>query len=225
MSAHGTVTDTRGSLPKRILGVVADGETYRNLAYLLLRFPLGVAYFTTFVTALSLGVALTPLLVGIPILAGTLGLANYAGVLEVRLARGLLGVDATWEPTDATDLPLWPYLKTVGTDPHNYLLVAYLLATFFLGTSLFVVLVTGLVLAAALAVAPLAYPLPFTNYEIPTSVTVGELSVGPVVVDTLPEALAASVVGVALGVALLHLSNGLARGLGWLTCRLFAQNR
>ncbi|MFT4948969.1 MAG: hypothetical protein ACI9CA_001100, partial [Natronomonas sp.] len=67
MTEPGTATGRR-SVPGRVFGVVTDGMTYRRIVYLLLRFPLGMAYFTTFMTGLALGVALVPLGVGIPIL-------------------------------------------------------------------------------------------------------------------------------------------------------------
>jgi hypothetical protein len=43
------------SLANRIFGVGFRRETYANLAYLLTRFPLGIAYFTVLITGLSLG--------------------------------------------------------------------------------------------------------------------------------------------------------------------------
>jgi len=65
-----------------------DDKTYRNIVYLLLRFPLGLAYFTTSVTGVSLGVALVPLAVGIPILGAVLGLADYVALVEAGLLGG-----------------------------------------------------------------------------------------------------------------------------------------
>ncbi|MFT4882480.1 MAG: hypothetical protein ACI9HI_002506, partial [Salinirussus sp.] len=45
MTEPGTATGRR-SVPGRVFGVVTDGMTYRRIVYLLLRFPLGMAYFT-----------------------------------------------------------------------------------------------------------------------------------------------------------------------------------
>lgn len=44
------------SLASRVFGVGFRRETYANLAYLLVRFPIGIAYFTVLLTGLSLGV-------------------------------------------------------------------------------------------------------------------------------------------------------------------------
>jgi len=53
---------------KQFFGVVTRGETYLNIIYLLLAFPLGTAYFVFLVTGLSLGLSLLIIWVGIPIL-------------------------------------------------------------------------------------------------------------------------------------------------------------
>ena len=76
-----SVADAGGwALATRLFGVGFRRETYANLAYLLARFPLGIAYFTVLITGLSLGVGLVPIVVGIPILAGVLALGGYIGV-------------------------------------------------------------------------------------------------------------------------------------------------
>ncbi len=51
-----------------IFGVYFRPQTYLNLLYLLLAFPLGLAYFVFLVTGLSLGFGLIITLAGIPIL-------------------------------------------------------------------------------------------------------------------------------------------------------------
>ncbi|MFC7134255.1 MULTISPECIES: sensor domain-containing protein [Salinibaculum] len=212
MSAHTTSTGSPQSLPDRLLGPVTDRQTYRNLVYVLLRFPLGVAYFTVFLTGLTVGLALTPLLVGIPLLVGVLAGATFAAAFEAHLARELLGVDVSYEPLTPAGDSLVPYAKELVTDVRTYLLVAYFFATFGIGLATFVAVVTLVVLAAVLAVAPLTYWLPFTEYRL--FVVDG---VGRVAIDTLPEALVASAVGIALFVVALHAFNVLARVLGAVT--------
>ena len=215
---------TGRSVSDRVFGVVTDGTTYRRLVYLLLRFPLGVAYFTIFVTGLALGVALVPLGVGIPILAAVLGLADHVALVEAGLLRRLLGREVVWEPADLTELPVWPYLKTVGTDPRCYLLVAFLLATFFVGTVAFVAVTVVFTIALAYLLAPALFWLPEVNYggvstpgtlEIDVGmmdVTVTSGSLDVVAVETLPEALVASLFGAVLGLVGLHLLSALGRG-------------
>lgn len=223
MSAHSTAAGSSGSLTARALGPVTDAQTYRNLLYLFLRFPLGVAYFTILVTGISLGIGLTPLVVGVPILAGVLAGTTYIAAFEALLARRLLGVEVRFDPLDPGELPLLDYLRAAVTDGRNYLLLAALLASFPLGIAAFTAIVSLTALSAALIAAPVLYPLPFTQYRLGA---VDVLGLDPLfVVDTLPEALLASLFGLALAVVSLHLCNAAARGLGHLVATLCDQNR
>jgi hypothetical protein len=222
MTEPATATRNR-SVPGRVFGVVTDGAAYRHLAYLLLRFPLGVAYFTAFVTGIALGVALVPLAVGVPILAAVLGLADHVALVEAALLRRLLGREVTWEPADPSELPVWPYLKTVGTDPRCYLLVAFFLATFFVGTFAFVAITVVFTLSLAYLLAPALFWVPGITYG--GAETVGDVAVdlGPVdltvtadavgffAVGTLSEALVASLFGAVLGLVALHVFNAAGR--------------
>ncbi len=234
MTEPATATGRRSVLG-RVFGVVTDGETYRNIVYLLLRFPLGVAYFTAFVTGLALGTALVPLGVGVPILVAVLGLADHVALVEAGLLRRLLGREVTWEPADASELPVWPYLKTVGTDPRCYLLVGLFLATFFVGTFAFVGITVVFTIALAYLLAPVLFWLPGVNYggvettgNLDVNLGVADLAFTPesaefLVIDTLPEALVASLFGVVLGLIGLHLFSALGRGHAAVTHALLAR--
>ena len=59
-----------------VLGVLTNSQTYKNLAYLLLSFPLGVFYFVFLITGISLGVSLAIIWIGIPIFIGVLMLSR-----------------------------------------------------------------------------------------------------------------------------------------------------
>lgn len=222
MTEPATATRSR-SVTGRVFGAVTDSETYRNIAYLLLRFPLGVAYFTAFVTGVALGVALVPLAVGGPILAAVLGLADHVALVEAALLRRLLGREVTWEPADPGELPVWPYLKTVGTDPRCYLLVAFFVATFFLGTFAFVATTVVFTLALAYLLAPLLFWLPGVTYGGtgtvgnvavdlgPVDLTLTADTIGFLAVGTLPEALVASLFGAVLGLVAVHVLGAAGR--------------
>ena len=60
---------SQSSLAK-FFGVALRSQTYLNLVYLLLAFPLGVFYFTLLVTGISLGFGLLIVWIGGFILAG-----------------------------------------------------------------------------------------------------------------------------------------------------------
>ena len=61
------MNETAGFL-RRYFGVVAREETYLNLIYLVLAFPLGTVYFVFLVTGISVGIGTAIIWIGIPIL-------------------------------------------------------------------------------------------------------------------------------------------------------------
>jgi len=217
-----------GSLLGRVFGVGFRSETHKNLAYLLVRFPLGIAYFTVLVTGLSVGVALAPLLVGLPILAGVLAVGGYIGVVEAELLNRLYGRDVAYTVPDPSELPITEYLKTVATTPANYLLVIVGFASFAAGISLFTTITVVFTLAVTLALAPLLYWMPGVKYGVTqgsetveigsASVEISSIAGGSI--NTLPEALLASLLGVVVCLVGLHAVNLTARVLRGLTERL-----
>jgi hypothetical protein len=200
-----------------LLGPVGERQTYRNLLYLLVRFPLGVAYFTLLFTLLTVGVVLTPLLVGIPLLAATVAGVGYLGAFEARLARTLLDVDVAFTPADPRTTPLVPFLKRGLRTPHNYALLIAAFAAFPIGMLAFILLTLGLSLSGLLVLAPVLYPVPGVTYGISGIGIGGGTSYA---VTSLPEALALCVVGVLVAIAFVHMINLAATLLGRLTVAL-----
>ncbi|WP_164471532.1 sensor domain-containing protein [Halosimplex salinum] len=197
------MTTSISSALGRFFGVAVDPQTYRNLTYLLLTFPLGVLYFTMLWGGGSAGIAMIPILVGIPLLVAVLAVAVNLAELETRLARGLLDSDVTYETPNPTDETLVEYATRLATDPRSYLAVGYLLSKFVVGLAAFVGLTVLGTLSASFALAPLLYSHPEIAYQL-----------GPTTVDTLPVALALSAGGVLLAVVSLHVCNFAARALG-----------
>jgi hypothetical protein len=214
------------SLANRVFGVGFRRETYANLAYLLTRFPLGIAYFTALVTGLGVGIGLLPVIVGIPILASVLALGGYIGVVEAALLRRLRGRDVSVTTPDPTELSITDYLKTVVTTPRNYLLVAFGFVSFVVGIHLFVGITVVFSLGFALLITPFVYWIPGAyDFKLPRgtievgSVSIDGSSVVGASINTLPEALAASAVGVIVCLAGFHAVNLSARVLARLTER------
>ena len=83
----------------QFVGVAADPQSYVNILYLFLSFPLGIAYFVFLVTGISLGFGLLVIWVGVPILvlvlAGSWVLCQLERVLAVRLLNEDIPPDAT----------------------------------------------------------------------------------------------------------------------------------
>jgi hypothetical protein len=191
----------------KFFGVVLRGQTYMNLLYLLLSFPLGIFYFVFLVTGISLGIALTIVWVGLLILAGVFA-AWYAFIaFERGMAIGMLGEDiAPISRQDLSGMTLWKKFTTTLANPVTWKGLAYLLAKFPLGTISFVMLVTLLSVSVAFLAMPFYY-----LYVSPEITLWGDSTLYPMLlVDTLGEAMLGSLIGVILTLISLHILNGLA---------------
>ena len=171
-----------------VLGVVARRRTYRHLALLLALFPLGVVNFVFLVTGLSVGFALTPFLVGIPILGlvlvGVTWLAaGYGRVLSAVADREVSPEGFRFGPDG-----FWAGLREVAGSARSWVLLVALFATFPVGLAAFVAVVVVFSVALALLFAPLVAPLPVTSYRLSREV----------LLDTPLELAGASVAGLAL---------------------------
>lgn len=198
------------------VGVPARPQTYRNLAYLALAFPLGVAYFVALTTGFSLGVGLAVTLAGVPILLATLAGATLLARVEAELANRLLGTRITARSPDASGGVLRA-VKRLVTDVQTWLDVAYLLVKFVLGVVSFTALVGLLSTAGSLLVAPLTYSSAYHVAPEFRPVSVGPFDAGRLVVDTFGEAVGVALAGLVLALVSLHLLNALARLSGVVT--------
>jgi len=214
MNEHDSSPRSPAGALGRFVGVPFRRQTYRNLAYLLLAFPLGIAYFTVVTTGLSTGLGLAVTLVGVPVVVATLVVTLGIGSFEARLAAWLLDVDVERSVPDV-ELAFGSVdevvatTKRVVTTPATWTGLLLVGLKFVFGTVAFTALVTAAALSATLLSLPLFYDAPGVVY-----------TVGPYVVDTLGEAVAGAAVGVVVLLASLHLLNGLARFGGFLTSAL-----
>jgi hypothetical protein len=185
---------------ERLYGVFVKPQTYLNLLYLLLTFPLGIAYFTFLVTGFSLGIGLLILWVGFIILAGVLAFCWPLTIFERQMAIGMLGVQI---PPAASPTPpgssLFEQIKGHLTNVTTWKGIAFLFLKFPIGIASFVVTVTLLSLSFGLLAAPLAYPFVRIN-------------LGFMEVHSMAAALVALVFGLVIAPLSLHLLNILA---GW----------
>lgn len=225
-----------GSLPRptirEVVGVPLRLQTYRNLLYLLLAFPLGMLYFVFLAVGLSVGVGLAITVIGIPIIVATLAIATGLGSAERKLTALLLGIDI--EPPADNPLsidderPFLDRVKALVTTLQTWKAVFYLASKFLLGLLSFFLILTLLVTAVTLLVVPFVYDQPGVYIGLaidePTtlhpalaygwdSLLVGfraAIELTSWQVTTLPEALLVAGVGVGLIVVSLNVLNGLA---------------
>ena len=180
---------------RSFVGVPFDPQTYRTLVYNAVAFPLGVLYFVVLVTGLALTVGLGFTLAGPVVLLVTLLTIVTLAWCDGRLTGGLLDADvapAFPETDDGLE-----FLKELLVGRLTWAGAVYLLWRFVLGLVVFVLLVVGFSVAGSLLVAPLGYG----EY---LSIHAG---VWTVAIDTPTRALAASFVGLLVGLMTLHLSN------------------
>jgi len=193
---------------KSFFGVGIRGQTYLNTLYLMLAFPLGLFYFIFFVVGFSTGIPLVIVWVGLLILAGVFAAWYGMIVFERQLAIGLLREQIPpITRQDQTGKSVWQKFTAFVTNSVAWKGLAFLLARFPLGLLSFVVLVTLLSVSLALIATPLYYQWAPTNIDMSWNGTPFQ-SVWRI--DTLPEALLVSLVGILLLIVSLHVFNGLA---------------
>jgi len=203
-----TMESVQSALVK-FFGVVIRGQTYLNALYLLLAFPLGLFYFIFLVTGLSLGFATIIVWVGLLILALVFG-AWYAFIaFERQMAISMLREEIPpMTRQDLTGKSLWQKFTATLTNSVTWKGLLYLLVKFPLGILSFVVLVTLLSVSASFIGLPFYYQYIHPSVDLTMN---GVYYFNPVwLVDTLPEALLGSLVGILILLVSLHIFNGLA---------------
>jgi hypothetical protein len=213
-------TRPRRSFLVRFFGVIAELQTWKNIAYLLLAFPLGLFYFVFLVVGLSVGIALVIIWVGLPILAVTV-LAWWAFATFERWQAGLLlGLPMTTGTAPLTgDESWWQRVKRHLGDARTWKDLAFLFLKFPLGIVSFVLVTVAVSVPAAFIGAPFYYR--YVDYPAGTVHYVG-INFGIWHVDTLPKALLLVPVGVLLLFAAFHLVNAFAKFSGILAFALLS---
>jgi hypothetical protein len=180
-----------------VFGVVADPQSYLNILYLLLSFPLGTIYFVFLVTGLSLGFGMIITLFGIPILllvlGGSLVLCDFERMVAIAMLKEQIP-PASSQPTSGG---WWPRLKACLLNRRTWTGVLYLLLKFPVGTATFTIAVTLVSVTGALLTAPIYYSFVDMNWSVWT-------------IDTLWEASLLTLIGIPLLFISLHLMNGAA---------------
>lgn len=211
-------------------------QTWANLAYLVLAFPLGIAYFTILLTGFVTGGVLVVVAVGVVLLVGMVYVVRELTAFERWLADTLTSVEV---PARAEPVPSDPTtnLKHAVLDLRTWTGLAYLVSKFAIGIGVFVALVFMAAFSLAFAIVPFNYQ----NVRVGVFPPGGEVSMSPSVafelqtwqiglsvpfrlttwyVNSFPEALLVASFGVVLAFLSLHLCNVIAWLLGVYTTLL-----
>lgn len=219
---------------RSVVGVPFRAQTYKNLLYLTLAFPLGLAYFIALSIGLSLSLATIIVVVGVPLTAAVLicavGVARFEGIMT----SVLLGVDI--------DTPNHAWLRKEGLTKraaglflsvNTWKAVLYLASKLVVGVVSFVLLVTLFVTSGTMMAVPLFYDQPGVHVGLIThgpiqltpslyvpwdSLLIGVETVVTITsweVTTLSEALLMSLLGCCFLLAAMNITNAFA----WVTGR------
>ncbi len=216
------MSETRGS-PRTwqgsavdLLGITVDGRTYKNLLYLILAFPLGLAYWLFLTFGFTVGLVTFVLGIGIVVLLVTVVGVRFLVRFERWLANALLGLELVAPNDRQTSTGRWSTIKRFVDAPSTWQGLGFVTVKFWLG-------VVGVVLLALLwnvvemLTAPLRYPV---------MIEFGELDGRPIgwSIGTLPEAVLAVPLGLIGGIVLLHVSNGFAYVSGRIAAALLGES-
>lgn len=189
---------TFSNLPARYFGVFLHPQTYINLLYLFLTFPLGIFYFVALVTGFSLGIGLFILWIGLGILVLMILLSIALTAFERSMAMSMLKVSI---PPLTDPIPagasLWQRFKAYLKSSATWKGLLFLLLKFPVGVINFTILVAMLAVTAVFLTAPVVinvWPINFFGW----------------VIDTLPESVALLTLGLLGAPIPLHISNLLA---------------
>lgn len=210
----------------RVLRAPVRLQTYRNLCYLVVMFPLGVVYLTLLSMGFVFGIALVVVIIGIPIIALLLVLVLGLARLERTLVCVLLRVDIPTTSVE-TEYGLWDRMKRLVTDRRTWKTVAYLLSEFVYGSLVFGLIASLFATAGSFLLAPIYYkqspvvaygPILSNNFTLDivfgwNNLLVGlttTFQIGSWQIQTLSSALLVAGLGIILLLVSLQLSNVLA---------------
>jgi signal transduction histidine kinase len=179
----------RGSSPVQLLV-----RALLSALYLLSSFPLGLLWSVVLVSLLLIGLPLTIIWVGLPILAFAMLVCVVGANTERWRLAALLGTSLSSPYRPPPGGPILARLRSRATDPALWRGLLYLLLLFPVGL-LELVVVLVLAISAVLGTYPLWY------WTLPEGQ--GVMWTGFFVADTLPEALLVMVVGLVLAIATL----------------------
>lgn len=131
-------------------------QTYKNLLYLILMFPLGIAYLNLILIGFFTGIPLALVGIGIPLLLVLFVIIIELAKIEQHLIRTLLAV-ALSVPKPVTDGSRWERTKQLVTASETWKTVVYLLSEFLYGTIIFSFLASGIATGVSFLLAPTYY--------------------------------------------------------------------
>lgn len=193
----------------RFFGVVVRPQSWRNLLYIALEFPLGLFYFVFLTSCLAVGISLLIIWVGIFVLGLTAACWWAFAAFERALADSLLGTSLRpspqpWRRAEGA----WPRIKAHFGSGATWKDLAFLFIKFPLGLFSFVVSITLAATSLALITAPIYYR--YAQSTDTNGVLHHGLNFGAWYLDRLWQALLLVPLGLLLAFVTFHVCNALA---------------
>lgn len=160
--AASTVDALSDRLPTPVwwfLGVPLRTQTYRNLLYLLLAFPLGILYFVLITVGISVGIAMLILVVGVFLLITFFGFFFLIANAERIFTNIVLGTAIQGRERKRDGL-LREQAKDIVFDRKTWTSIIYLPVKFVFGLVGFITIFVGFSTAIAMLMVPLYYDQP-----------------------------------------------------------------
>jgi signal transduction histidine kinase len=199
-----------GGAVRRVLAPLGQLRTLTATIYLLLSMFVGLTWQVVVAVGLTVGVGTLVIWVGVFVLALTVLAWRGGAWLERRWVRATLGVEIPDPYRPVPSGSLWRRARVVASEPATWKDLAYLVVLLPLGLLWFVVTLTLWTAALGLLTAPLWYWIPADGGVA----LIADGDRGLLVIDTLPEALLAAVVGAVLCVAAAWAVKGMAAAHG-----------
>lgn len=203
MSQSTNASTTTGNGITGLVGVIADAQTYKNLLYLMLAFPLGLVYYVLLTVGFALGIGLSVLIVGLAILLVTVIGLRYIASFERSLANTLLGTniaapDDVKIDGDGIVGSVKAYVRAAST----WRGLGFVALKFWVGILSFILLVAFLGTGIELMLTPVfpdgAFNVTVADWEVAQSI------------ETTAEQAVAVPIGAVLTLAALHILNAFA---------------
>ncbi|NHN42545.1 histidine kinase [Halorubellus sp. JP-L1] len=217
MTERADATGWRGRSLAGVVAPVADPQTYRNVLYLFLAFPLGLGYYFLLVFGLVLGVALAVVVVGLLVLLGVVVGSRFLASFERSLANRLLGTEiADPDDVDRDASGVVETAKAYLRAGSTWGGLGFVALKFPVGVLSFVLLVSLLGTAIELLLLPV-YPGGAFNVEVAGWVVARSF-------ETTTERLLAVPAGAVLGVVAVNVLNAFADANASIASSLLGSN-
>ena len=160
MALHGPKKSSRSKLSVGFFAVIRDTRAYTALLYLLLVLPLAIVYFAWVMMAGISSLALSLLIVGIPLLVVFLSSMSFFAFLEGRLIEMLLGQRMPRRPHYRRSITGWkPWAAHTLKNKRHWRAALYLLLQMPLGLIYFAIIAIPFLFSIVIFISPVVDPL------------------------------------------------------------------